>query len=98
MNYSSEKVLESNFARIIEGKGVGGACIKLLSTISGLPDRLVLVPHGRVFFVEFKSRGQRPRTLQAWWHTRLTRMGFEVFIVDSEESYNTVIQHAISGG
>ena len=36
-------------------KAMKGWAIKLLPSVSGLPDRLVLLPGGRVIFVELKS-------------------------------------------
>ncbi len=90
MNWSSEKALEREFCKVIEGE-IGGLCIKLLSTISGLPDRLVLLSAGRAFFVEFKSTGQKPRKLQGWWKDRLEALGFKVYIVYDKQTFNLAL-------
>jgi hypothetical protein len=46
----------------------------------GIPDRLVLLPPGRVVFVETKSEDGRVRKKQAWIHEKLRAMGFRVEI------------------
>lgn len=81
----SEKTLERSLKRNVE-KELKGWCLKLLSShITGLPDRICLLPGGRVFFVEVKTTGEKPRKIQLWVHDKLRRLGFEVYIVDSSE-------------
>lgn len=59
-------------------------CIKLLcDQLSGLPDRLCLMPGGYAFFVELKSTGRKPGLLQKAIHKRLRSLGFEVYVIDS---------------
>lgn len=94
MNWNSEKDLEKAFTKEVDSKG--GLCLKMLSTVSGMPDRIVLQPNGFAFFVEFKSKGQKPRALQSYWHENLRNLGFKVFVVDSEETYYESIK-CISG-
>lgn len=49
-----ERDIEKKYKKAIEDKG--GMCLKLSSQyFSGLPDRLVILPGGDIFFVEFKS-------------------------------------------
>lgn len=58
----------------------GGIYLKLPATLyRGIPDRLVLLPGGRVLFVELKTPTGRGRLekKQAWWAARLTALGFE---------------------
>lgn len=67
-------------------KAAGGLAIKLVSpSMAGLPDRLILMPGGVMWFVEFKRPGGRPRPLQIRVHETLRRLGFTVKIVDSLE-------------
>lgn len=87
--YCSEKWLERQLVDII--KSLGGECLKLYTiSVTGLPDRLALLPGGQTFFVEVKSQGQKPRAIQSWWHNKLRGLGFTVLIVDSVES----LEHA----
>lgn len=89
MNWNSEKDLEKAFTKEVDSKG--GLCLKLIGAVSGLPDRIVLQLNGNCFFVEFKSKGQKPRALQSYWHENLRSLGFKVYVVDSEESYNNAL-------
>lgn len=69
---------------IAGAKALGGVAIKLVGeTLSGLPDRLVLLPGGRVLFVELKHPGQRPTRRQFWWLSRLRALGFNADWADS---------------
>lgn len=87
----SEKVLEPKLAKAV--KKVGGWALKLPSTfVAGLPDRLVLMPEGRVFFVEMKSGGEKPRKIQIVIHNKLRRMGFDVCVIDSTEGIHEFIR------
>ena len=62
----------------------GGWCIKLLSThITGLPDRLCLLPNGKVLFVEIKTTKKKPTKIQLKVHQKLMDLGFRVEIVDN---------------
>ena len=60
-----------------------GWAIKLLPSVSGLPDRLVLLPGGRIIFVELKAPGNRPSAHQIVVHDRLRKLGFEVVVLSS---------------
>ncbi len=76
-----EKTLERYFKNKIELNN--GLCIKLTGFV-GIPDRLVLLPGGRVFFVEFKQKGKKPHPVQKFVHNQLIRLGFIVYVIDSK--------------
>jgi hypothetical protein len=78
----SEKVLEKKIKdTVIE---LGGLSIKLLSNyVRGLPDRLCLLPAGRVLFVEVKTTGEEPSPTQRLMHMTLRRLGFQVEVIDT---------------
>lgn len=78
----SEKDIERLLVRKI--KNNGGMCIKLISDyINGLPDRMCLLPGGRIVFVELKSTGQKPRKIQLYVHGVLRGLGFRVEVIDT---------------
>ncbi len=82
MRKESEKNIERKLRERVKKKG--GWCIKLLpGIINGLPDRICLMPGGHVFFVETKSTGDKPRPIQLNVHSRLRKLGFPVYIVDT---------------
>ncbi len=49
---------------------------------NAVPDRLMISPTGRVFFIEFKRTGQKPTPPQEREHQRLRQQGLFVFVVD----------------
>jgi len=88
------KESEKNLDRLLRGKvkGLGGWSLKLDTTfISGIPDRLLLFPGGRICFAEVKTSGEKARKLQKAVHRKLKKLGFDVYIVDNKEVVNQII-------
>ena len=56
-----------------------------------MPDRMVLMPEGRIAFVEVKAPGEKPRPLQLARHRLLRRLGFRVYVLDSENQITRII-------
>ena len=82
---TSEKVLERKLREGIEAKG--GLALKFTSPgFTGVPDRLVLMPQGKVCFAEVKSVGKKLEPRQKIVKKQLERLGFEVHVIDSEAS------------
>ena len=52
----------------------------------GAPDRLLVLPWGRVFFVELKRPGKSADDHQAREHQRLRRIGADVRVLDTLEA------------
>lgn len=76
-----EKRIEQKLIATI--KKMGGICPKFVSPgLDGMPDRLVLLPGGRLAFVEVKAPGKKPRPLQKVRHEMLRRLGFAVYVLD----------------
>lgn len=64
-------------------KEMGGICPKFVSPgTDGMPDRMVLMPAGKIGFVEVKAPGKKPRVLQVRRHRQLRKLGFSVFVLD----------------
>lgn len=80
MNNPLEKEIECKLKILVEGR-LGGACLKWVCPgWRGVPDRIVLLPGGRVHFVELKRpEGSRVEPLQTWWKRRLEKFGFTVW-------------------
>lgn len=86
----SEKVIERKLVEAV--KANGGMCIKLLcDNLLGLPDRMVLMPHSKIAFVELKTTGQKPRRIQVFMHNKLRNLGFRVEVIDTIEGVNNFI-------
>ena len=87
----SEKVIERKLVEQI--KLHKGLSIKLLSDyITGLPDRLCLLPGGKLIFVELKSTGKKPRRSQLYMHMLLRRLGFRVEVIDTLQGLDIFIK------
>jgi len=85
-----EKQIEERLVQ--EVKRRGGICPKFTSPgFAGMPDRLILLPGGRFAFVELKAPGQKPRPLQKARHELLKQLGFQVYVIDSVEQIETVL-------
>ena len=91
-NIESEKTLERSLKNSVEVK-LKGWCLKLLSThITGLPDRICLLPGGRILFVELKAPGKKPRKIQLFMHRKIRALGFRVEVVDTPEQIKKIIK------
>lgn len=85
-----EKQIEKKL--ITEVKKRGGICPKWVSPgFDGVPDRIVLLPHGKFAFVEVKAPGEEPRALQLSRHKLLRRLGFRVYVLDNQSKIGGVI-------
>lgn len=85
-----EKEIEKTI--VDETKKRGGMALKLTSpSSSGLPDRMLLFPKGRVLFVELKAPGKKTRKLQDVVIGTLRRLGFRVEVVDSKDKAREVL-------
>lgn len=85
-----EKIIEQKFVKAV--KTVGGIAPKLTCPgFDGMPDRLVLMPEGRIGFVEVKAPGKEPRPLQVRRHEMLRNLGFKVYVLDDPEQIGGIL-------
>lgn len=85
-----EREIEMKLVR--EVKKQGGICPKFVApSYAGMPDRLILMPGGKVAFAELKAPGKKSRPLQLSRHRLLRDLGFKVFVVDHPESIPEVM-------
>ena len=86
-------VYESDIERYLVNrvKGLGGLCIKV--GYDGLPDRLVLLPGGRVIWVELKREDGRPSNLQLYWASQLRSTGQRVEMPYSKEDVDRILEN-----
>lgn len=67
----------------------GGLALKLTSlSFTGLPDRLILLPGARIYFVETKGVEKSPRPRQLVVQRQLQALGFRVWNIWSGEHLN----------
>lgn len=85
-----EKEIEKKLT--LEVKKRGGLAVKFVSPgFDGMPDRIVLMPEGKMAFVEVKAPGKRPRPLQMARHKLLRALGFLVFLLDDESQIGGIL-------
>lgn len=91
-----EKEIEQKL--VMEVRRCGGMALKFVSpSYSGMPDRLILLPDGKVAFVEVKAPGKKPRPLQIKRHEMLRKLGFRVFVLDAASDILMILKEVMEG-
>jgi len=84
-----EKTVEGYLVKRV--KEAGGVAPKWVSPgMSGVPDRIVFLPGGRIIFVEVKAPGKKLRPLQLYVKEQLEALGVDFRVVDSKEAVNAL--------
>ena len=85
-----ESGLERRFCRLVTR--AGGKAYKFVSPgNAGVPDRIVVLPGGRIGFVELKQAGEIPGKQQRFKQWELRQLGCYTAVVDSMERAEEVI-------
>ena len=85
-----EKTIEAKLVQAVRTKG--GLAPKFTSPgLDGVPDRLVLLPGGRIAFIELKAPGKTLRPLQVRRKRQLESLGFSVFCIDNTKCIGGII-------
>ena len=85
-----EKAIERKLTLMVKQRG--GLAPKFVSPgFDGVPDRIVLLPGGKMGFVELKAPGQIMRPLQVQRKRQLEGLGFLVYCVDGIEQIGGVL-------
>lgn len=85
-----EKNIEQTLRKAVRNSG--GIALKFVSPgFAGVPDRLILMPGGRLAFVEVKAPGETPRKLQLSRHRLLRRLGFRVYVLDDKSQIGGIL-------
>lgn len=73
-------------------RAAGGKCYKFSCPGHiGAPDRLCIFPRGRIYFVETKAPGGKPRPSQLAFHRELAELGVTVRVIDTREKVRAFI-------
>lgn len=81
-------MLESRVENYLKKKveKLGGKAFKWAPVgVTGVPDRMVLLPGGKIIFVELKAPGKKARKLQEYRAKQLRELGFQVECLDTIE-------------
>jgi len=91
-------MLESSFEAYLKRriKEAGGLCRKWVSPGKrGVPDQIVMMPGGRIWFVELKAPGKEARPQQQKRHKELREMGFTVKVLDTIQKVDRFIREEV---
>lgn len=98
MTVTGTQMLESQleaYLRQCVRTSLGGKVFKMAPTVSGMPDRMVILPGGRIHLVELKADKKKPSAIQLHWHEEAEKLGVRVFVLRGrEEIYHWVHTHA----
>lgn len=91
----SEKATEAYLRG--EVRKLGGIAYKFVSPgQTGVPDRIVILPDGRIFFVEVKSEGEESSNNQKRQQNRLRSLGCTVYAdIDTKAKVREVLANEI---
>ena len=85
-----EKTIEYKLKSAV--KNMGGIAFKFTAPgINGVPDRLVLLPDGKLAFIELKAPGKEMRPLQVHRKRQLEQLGFSVYCIDNADQIGGVL-------
>ncbi|MBK5243195.1 VRR-NUC domain-containing protein [Clostridium sp.] len=91
-------MLESRIEKRLkdEVEKIGGKSLKFVSPgSSGEPDRIVLLPGGKIIFVELKAPGEKLKPLQIFRAKELRNLGFDVRCIDSVKKIKELIEEVV---
>lgn len=89
MSKVREDVIERHLVK--EVKKAGGIAYKFTSPgRRGVPDRIVLLPHDKIIFVECKATSEKPRPDQLREHAKLFALESHVVVLDSKDLGNVL--------
>jgi hypothetical protein len=83
--------IESSFCKFAKSK----KCVPLKLIIlnkRGFPDRTVLCPKGRIFFIEFKRKNKSQSAIQKTLQRTLTGLGFEYYVCDEIGQAESILE------
>ena len=90
-----ESLIEQHLVREVNRRN--GLCLKFNSqSMTGIPDRIILMKNGTVGFVEVKQKGKKPRPLQELRMKQLRQLGFKVYTLDEKEKIGEILDEICS--
>lgn len=95
MNTQLEKQIENEF--VLYATKFGAKVVKFNDqSTTGAPDRIVFLPGGKVFFIEFKKPNGVVSPKQDAYHRTLHRLGFGIHTCYSFNQAKEVFDHYVS--
>lgn len=92
-----EKQIESRMGQMIQRRG--GLWYKFVSPGQpGVPDRIAILPGGRIVFVELKTEVGRLAKIQRWQIDKMRGMGLDVRTVRGWEEARDLVKELFPDG
>lgn len=86
-----ESKVDKYLARIV--RKAGGVSLKFVSPgKAGVPDRIVVLPGGLVWFVELKAPRKKPRALQRAVMRKMRGLGCHVSTIDNTKTARAFVE------
>lgn len=86
-----EKTIEAYLRNQVKKRG--GIAFKFVSPgYNGVPDRLIVMPGGSMYFVEVKNERGRLSPLQVQCHKMLKTLGVHVYVIWSKEDVDAFME------
>lgn len=93
-----ESAVEKHLCKKVKNE-LHGRAFKFVSPgFNGVPDRIVLVPMGRIYFVETKAPGKDLRRLQKYVRDLIKGLGFVVLRIDTKEKVDIFVREVQNNG
>lgn len=74
-------------------KQMGGIADKFVSPANpGVPDRLIILPGGKIYFVELKANWGRMSNIQKWQRERYIKTGADVRCIKGMEAAKEFVE------
>ncbi|EMC0274962.1 VRR-NUC domain-containing protein [Staphylococcus pseudintermedius] len=86
---------ESNIEKYLvrEVKKQNGLCLKWVAPgTKGVPDRIIIMPDGKTYFVEMKQNKGRIDPLQKYVHKQFNQRGHKVYVLWTKEQVNEFVK------
>jgi hypothetical protein len=92
----TEKEIERRMCGMIHARG--GLAYKLIGLVNGLPDRLVILPDGKIWFVELKAGRNKLSKIQAFRIAELKNHGANVRVIRGWEAARAFVEEVLPDG
>lgn len=89
-----ESKIENRLVCLVRERG--GLCYKFVSPGNpGVPDRIVITPNGRTYYVELKNEVGRLSSIQKWQHEELRKRGADIRTLKSMEQVAAFVEEVM---
>lgn len=90
----TEAQIEAKMVRMVRDRG--GLCYKFISPGNpGVPDRIVITPDGRTFYVELKTEFGRLANIQKWQTAEMKKRGVDVRALYGWEAIRAFVEEVL---